>query len=64
MKIKYFGYSIMVLLFLYALDLMTFGVSRPVFNPTLNTFTDKVVRAFISCAVAGAIYVCVNNIKE
>lgn len=64
MIIKYIGFGVALLLLFYAFDLMVFGILTPVFNPTIITFTDKAIRAFISIVIAGAVIAYLNKIEE
>ncbi|MEK6886628.1 MAG: hypothetical protein AABW88_02235 [Nanoarchaeota archaeon] len=64
MKIKYFGTIISVLLLLYAFDIFIFGIMTPVFEPALNTLTDKIMRALLSIILAAGILVYMSKIEN
>ena len=64
MKITYIGFGIAVLLLLYAFDVLIFGILSPVFEPTLNTLTDRIMRALLSILLAAGILVYLSKIKE
>jgi len=61
MKFKYFWFLVSILLFLYAFDALVLGIIQPVVDPSINTLTDRLARAFISIALAGGIIAFISK---
>jgi hypothetical protein len=63
-QLKYLWFTLVLLLLLYAFNVLVVGITIPTFDPNIHTFTDRIARAFIAIALAAGIVAYMKHLTH